>query len=147
MPKGGKIIRIYQVKQCCTACAIQIALSYDRALAHLLQLQPDLAETDARDLLQLTPNMLNPTKKRWRLERCLFARDALDSIHERYRASGLSMIEFAKTQPPSLLQTALIQHIDKCYTDCTMLVASRQDLWKGATMACKMQLTRIFDVY
>ncbi|ORY79990.1 hypothetical protein BCR37DRAFT_394051 [Protomyces lactucae-debilis] len=89
--------------------------------------------------------MLNPTMKRWKLERCLFARDALNSIHERYRASGLSIVEFAKTQPPSLLQTALIQRIDNCYEDEVMSNASHDDLSKGATMARKMQLMQIFD--
>ncbi|ORY79989.1 hypothetical protein BCR37DRAFT_82906 [Protomyces lactucae-debilis] len=130
---------------CCAACAARTALSYDQALAHLLQLQPNMAEADACDLLELTPGMLNPTMKRWRLDRCLFARDALNCIYERFRASGLSIMEFAKMQPPSLLQTALIQRIDKCYEYRVMLDATKHDLSEGATMARKRQLTQLFD--
>ncbi|ORY79985.1 hypothetical protein BCR37DRAFT_83200 [Protomyces lactucae-debilis] len=130
--------------RCCLTCLLRIGLSYRQALDYLQQLQPGMTETAAHDLLQLTPNMLNPTYKRWRFDRCLFEREAITSIYERYRASDLPVLEFAKTQPPSLLYSSHVQRIDKCCEDGAMRKACQEDLKEGVIMARKMQLMRIF---
>jgi hypothetical protein len=67
-------------------------------------------------------------------------------VYQRFRASNLSLQEFAKQQTPVVLEVALLKQIEDSVRKNDLLKDAKADIEKSTLLARTMQYNKLFDV-